>query len=65
MVIFLALVGVLIVGLVFGLLWRGTVLIGDRRALDRLAAQLEAERRMNAATQDTLQAMRQAVRRTP
>jgi hypothetical protein len=58
MVIFLALLVVLIIVIVVGLLWHGTVLIGDRRALDRLARHLETERRMAAATQATLQAMR-------
>lgn len=61
-VIMLALVGVLVIGLVAGLLWRGTLLIGNRRALDRLSSQLSAEQRMQAATHATLAAMRQAVR---
>jgi hypothetical protein len=58
----LALIGVLLVGLVAGLVWRGVVVIGDRRALDRLGSQLLAEQRMAAATHATLQAMRQVVR---
>ncbi|WP_147252096.1 hypothetical protein [Blastococcus sp. TF02-09] len=59
----LALVGVLVLGLALGLVWRGAVLIGDRRTLDRLASQLEAEQCMAAATHATLAAMRQTVRR--
>ena len=63
MLTILALIGVLTIGLVVGLVWRGAVLIGDRRTLDRLTSQLEAERRMMAATHATLADMRDAVRR--
>lgn len=62
MIIFLALIGVLIIGLVLGLLWHSTVLIGDRRALDRLASHLAAEHLIQARTHDTLRAMRDAAR---
>lgn len=59
-VVALALLGFLILGLAIGLVWRGTVIIGDRRALDRLSHQLIAEQRVEAATRLTLQRMRQA-----
>lgn len=53
----------LVVGLVLlaiaGLEWTSTKLT-DRRALERIALQLEAERRMQAATHAALQAMRRA-----
>lgn len=58
----LALLGMLIVGILVGLAWRGMLLIGDRRALDRLSAGIEAEQRMRAATQAAMAASRQAVR---
>lgn len=61
-IIALALLGVLIIGLLVGLIWRGTVLLGDRQVVDRLSQQLAAEARMRAATQATLFAMRQAAR---
>ncbi len=64
MLVLLALLGALVVGLLVGLACHGTVLIGDRRALNRLAAQLTAEQRMTAATHATLAAMRHAVRRS-
>ncbi|TQN41689.1 hypothetical protein FHU33_1066 [Blastococcus colisei] len=60
MIIFLALTGVLVIGLMLGLLWHSTVLIGDRRALDRLASHLAAEQLIQARTHDTLRAMRDA-----
>jgi hypothetical protein len=62
MLITLSLLAVLILGVLVGLVWRGVVLIGDHRSLDRLAAQLETERRMAATTHTTLQAMRQIAR---
>jgi hypothetical protein len=62
MVVLVALIGALLVGLIVGLLWRGAVLVGDRRVLEGLAARLEAERRMAARTQATLQQMREAAR---
>lgn len=62
MLLALALLAVLGVGIVVGLVWRGAVIIGDRRALDRLAGRLDAERRMTAATHATVQAMRQMTR---
>ena len=62
MVIFLALIGVLVIGLLLGLLWQGSVVIGDRRTLDRLASQLVAEQRMQAQTHATLRAMRETAR---
>lgn len=62
MVITLALIGVLVIGLVLGLLWHGTVLIGDRRALDRLASHLATEQLIQDQTHATLRAMRDVVR---
>lgn len=62
MVIFLALLSVLVVGVTLGLLWRGSVLIGDRRTLDRLVSQLSAEQHMQARTHATLRAMHEAAR---
>lgn len=47
----------LIVGASLGLAWRGTVLLGDRRAVDRLATQLMTEMRLQAETDATLRAM--------
>ena len=44
------------------LLWRGTVVLGDRRALDRLSDRLLTELRLEARTQATMQAMRQVAR---
>ncbi len=61
--IVLSLLAVLVIGVVIGLVWRGAVMVGDRRVFDRLARQLEAERRMTAATHATLHAMRQTVQR--
>ncbi len=52
----------MVVGLLAGLWWRGTVLLGDRRTVDRLSEQLLTELRMEAKTQATMRAMRQAVR---
>jgi len=59
-VVALALLGVLVLGLIVGLVWRGTVIISDRRALNRLGRQFTAEQRMEAATRLTLQRMREA-----
>jgi hypothetical protein len=50
----------LAVGMLAGLWWRGTVLLGDRRTVDRLSEQLLTELRMEARTQATMRAMRQA-----
>jgi hypothetical protein len=50
----------LAVGMLVGLWWRGTVLLGDRRTVDRLSEQLLTELRMEARTQATMRAMRQA-----
>ena len=50
----------LAVGVLAGLWWRGTVLLGDRRAVDRLSERLLTELRMEAQTQATMRAMRQA-----
>jgi hypothetical protein len=61
-IIVLALIGVLVIGLVLGLLWHSTVLIGDRRVLHRLASHLAAEQLIQARTHDTLRAMRDAAR---
>ena len=58
----LSLLAMLLIGLAVGLLWHGTVLVGDRRNLDRLTRLLLAELRMEARTQTTMQAMRQAAR---
>lgn len=58
----LSLLTVLVAGIVIGLVWRGLIVIGDRRSLYRLTSQLETERRMAAATYASLQAMRQAAR---
>lgn len=63
MVTFLALLGVLCVGLVVGRLWHSTILIGDRRALDRLAGGLIAEQRLQSQTHATLRAMQEETRR--
>ena len=63
MLTILALLGVLALGLILGLLWRGAVLIGDRRALDRLSSRLVAEHRMEDATRATLSAMQQSALR--
>jgi hypothetical protein len=60
MLLVLALVTVLLIGMLAGLWWRGTVLLGDRRALDRLSDRLLTELRMEARTQATMQAMRLA-----
>jgi hypothetical protein len=62
MLLLLALLATLLVGVVIGLAWRGTVVLGDHRALDRLASRLLTELRMEAHTQATLQAMRRAGR---
>lgn len=62
MLLGLALLAVLGIGVIVGLLWGGTVLLGDRQTVDRLAAQLLAELRMHARTQATMQAMRQVAR---
>lgn len=62
MLIISSLLAMLFVGIAVGLAWRGLIVIGDRRALDRLAAQLETERRMAAATNASLRTMRQVVR---
>jgi hypothetical protein len=48
------------VGVLAGLWWRGTVLLGDRRTIDRLSERLLTELRMEAWTQATMRAMRQA-----
>jgi hypothetical protein len=54
MLLALALVTVLIIGVIIGVLaglwWRGTVLLGDRRTLDRLSDRLLTELRMEAHT---------------
>jgi hypothetical protein len=60
MLLVLALVTVLLIGVLAGLWWHGTVLLGDRRTLDRLSDRLLTELRMEAHTQATMQAMRQA-----
>lgn len=57
-----AVIGVLVIGLAIGLLWRGVLLVGDRRVLDRLSSQLLAEQRMQAYSRATLHAMSDAVR---
>lgn len=62
MILTLAFIGILVIGVVLGLMWHGIVLVGDRRAVDRLAAQLVAEVRMQNQTHATLQAMRQMAR---
>jgi hypothetical protein len=62
MLLALALVTVLIIGVLAGLWWRGTVLLGDRRTLDRLSDRLLTELRMEAHTQATIQALRQVAR---
>lgn len=58
----LALLGVLVLGIVAGLVFRGSVLIGDRRTLNRLSSHLLAEQRMQAATHATMAAMRATAR---
>lgn len=57
-----ALVGVLLVGIIAGLMWHSTVLIGDRRTLDRLVSGLAAEQQLQARTHATLRAMHEAAR---
>lgn len=42
--------------------WRGTLLLGDRRAVDRLAAQLATELHLRVRTEATLRAMGEAAR---
>lgn len=49
---------VLLVGVFAGLAWRGTVLLGDRRTVERISEQLLAELRMAARTQSTMEEMR-------
>lgn len=58
----LALVGVLVMGLLLGLAWRGSLFIGDRRALDRLSGSIEVEQRLREATHAAMQASRRVVR---
>lgn len=62
MVTFLSLLAVLLIGVAAGLLWRNTIALSDRRALDRLASLLLAEVRMEARTQAAMRAMRQVAR---
>jgi hypothetical protein len=62
LVIGCALVGVLLVGLIGGLLFHGTLLIGDRRTLERLTSGLVAEQQLQARTHATLRAMHEAAR---
>lgn len=57
-----AIIGALIVGLVGGLLCRGFVYVGDKRTLDVLSAQLQAEQRIQAQTAETIRSMRSAAR---
>lgn len=59
-IVFLA--AALVIGIGLGLTWRGTLLLGDRRAVDRLASQLATELHLQARTEATLRAMREATR---
>lgn len=62
MLLICALVGALLIGVVAGLLWHSTVLIGDRRTLDRLASTLVAEQQLQARTHAALRAMHEVAR---
>jgi hypothetical protein len=62
MLLICALIGVLLIGVILGLLWHSTVLIGDRRTLARLASSLAAEQQLQARTHATLRAMHAAAR---
>lgn len=65
MVVLFALIGVLMLGLIIGLLWRGVLLVGDRQVLDQLSAEMLAEQRMQAYTRVTLERMRRVASERP
>ncbi len=60
MTILLAAMAVMLIGVIVGMALRGTVLVGDKRAVDRISERLVAELRMEARTQATMHAMQRA-----